>query len=102
MRNIGRARVLVAVVVGLVASACSDGGPSEIERTAASSNATLTTTTAVAPVTTARPSVTAAPTTLASATTLAGITTPTTPPPGLGTGARGAEVAALEKRLDAL
>jgi peptidoglycan hydrolase-like protein with peptidoglycan-binding domain len=100
-----RTWVLLAVVLGLVAAGCSDNGPSEMERTAASivaaaSATTLPTTTVAPPPTTTATTKapTAPPTTRAAAT----VTTPTTPPPGLSTGARGAEVAALEKRLDTL
>jgi peptidoglycan hydrolase-like protein with peptidoglycan-binding domain len=77
---------------------------SEMERTAASIAAAASATTA--PTTTvARPSTTtpAPATTTAPATTRAAAgASPTTPPPGLGPGARGAEVAALEKRLETL
>ena len=96
-----RAWVLLAALIGLVAAGCSDGGPSEIERTAASiaaaASATTIPTTTVAPATTVpRPST--------SATTAAAgaAASPTSPPPGLSTGARGAEVASLEQKLDAL
>ena len=100
---------MAVALVAMVAAGCSEGGPSEMERTAASiaaaasSNATLTTTTAVRASTTT-PSTSAVTTSTPAATgsTVAGVTTPTAPPPGLGTGARGPEVAALEKRLDAL
>lgn len=100
-----RVWVLLAVVTGLVAAGCSNNGPSEIERTAASivaavSATTLPTTTvapAPAPTSSASSASTAPPTSAA-----AGATAATTPPPGLGVGARGAEVAALEKRLDTL
>jgi peptidoglycan hydrolase-like protein with peptidoglycan-binding domain len=99
-----RVWVVLVVLVGLVAAGCSDNGPSEMERTAASIAAAASATTA--PTTTiARPSTTTpAPTatTTKVTTAAAGPTTPTTPPPGLGTGARGAEVAALEKRLETL
>lgn len=99
-----RVWVLLAVLAGLVGAACSDNGMSDMERTAASIAEAASATTA--PTTTvARPSTTApAPaTTAAPATTKAGVaTSPTTPPPGLGPGARGPEVAALERRLDTL
>jgi len=105
--NARRRRVVVvlAMLVGLVGAGCSDNGPSEMERTAASIAAAASATTA--PTTTiARPSTTApATTTLTSPPTTKAAavpTAPTAPPPGLGTGARGAEVAALEKRLEAL
>lgn len=99
-----RVWVLLAVVAGLVGAACSDNGMSDMERTAASIAEAASATTA--PTTTvARPSTTtpAPATTSAPATTKAGVAvSPTTPPPGLGPGARGPEVAALEKRLDTL
>ncbi len=101
MRRTGRAWVLLAGVVGLVASACSDGGPSDIERAAAALAVPATTTVApstVAPTTAApKPS-----TTTSVVTTIAGVATPTTALAGLRTGARGPDVAALEQRLDAL
>jgi len=98
-----RRLVWAAAILGLVAAGCSDGGPSEIERTAASiaaaASATTSPTTTIAPATTvAAPSTSAPP-----ATTAAGAaTSPAAAPAGLGTGARGADVAALEQRLDAL
>lgn len=99
-----RVGVALAVLIGLVAVGCSDNGPSEMERTAASIVAAASATTA--PTTTIeRPSTTAPATTATTAapgTTAKAAAAPTTPPPGLGTGARGPEVAALEKRLDAL
>ena len=95
--------MLLAVLMGLVAAGCSDGGPSEIERTAASiaaaaSATTIPTTTVARETTVPRPSTSAAPATTAAA----GTGSPASPPPGLGTGARGAEVASLEQKLDAL
>ena len=98
-----RVWVVLAVLAGLVATGCSDNGPSEMERTAASIAAAASATTA--PTTNIeRPSTTTPATTPATtgATTAAGAPAATTPPPGLGTGARGAEVAALEKRLETL
>ena len=96
--------MLASVVLGLVAAGCSDGGPSDMERAAAeiaaAASATLPSTT-VAPATTVAPS-TSTSTSTAPGSTVAPATTPTTAPPGLGTGARGAEVAALERRLEAL
>ena len=96
--------VVLAVLAGLVAASCSDNGPSEMERTAASIVAAASATTA--PTTTIeRPSTTTpatTPATTAATTAAAGAPAATTPPPGLGTGARGAEVAALEKRLETL
>ena len=96
-----RVWVALGVLVGLVAAGCSDNGPSEMERTAASIVEAVSATTA--PTTTIEPPPTtapAAPATTARPATVAGA--PATPPPGLGAGARGAEVAALEKRLEAL
>jgi len=103
---------VLALVVGLAAGACADSGPSAMQRTAdsiaaaapaagQSTEATQPPATAVvrpAPTTPA-PTTTAAPVT---ATTQVRVTTPTSAPPGLGVGARGPEVAALEGRLDAL
>ncbi|MGI8807583.1 MAG: L,D-transpeptidase family protein [Acidimicrobiales bacterium] len=102
MRRTCRVWVLAAVLVAMVGAGCSNEGPSEIERTAAqiaeaaASSATLPSTS-----TTATP---AAPTTATSTAppTTARVSTPTSAPAGLGTGARGAEVAALERRLEAL
>ena len=94
---------MASVLLGLVAAGCSDGGPSDMERAAAEIAAAASATTI--PSTTTAPSSTVAPSTstsVAPASTVAGVTTPTTAPPGLGTGARGAEVAALERRLQAL
>ncbi|HEV2758225.1 MAG TPA: L,D-transpeptidase family protein [Acidimicrobiales bacterium] len=101
MRRTRHVWVLASVLFGLVAAGCSDGGPSAIERAAAEIAAAATATTAP-PTTTARSDTVAPSTTPAPATTVAGATTPTAAPPGLGTGARGAEVAALERRLEAL
>jgi peptidoglycan hydrolase-like protein with peptidoglycan-binding domain len=104
MDGMRRVWVFLAVVLGLVAAGCSDGPPSELERTAASiaaaASATTVPTTTIAPSTTvARP---ATSTSAPPATTAAAPGVVTTPPPGLGTGARGPEVAALETKLDAL
>jgi peptidoglycan hydrolase-like protein with peptidoglycan-binding domain len=103
MDGMRRAWVLLAVLVGLVAAGCSDGGPSEIERTAASIAAAASATT-IPTTTVARETTVPRPSTLAPASTaVAGAaTSPTSPPPGLSTGARGAEVASLEQKLDAL
>jgi peptidoglycan hydrolase-like protein with peptidoglycan-binding domain len=98
-----RVWVVLAVLAGVVGAACSDNGPSEMERTAASIVEAVSATTA--PTTTIeRPSTTrpAPATTAAPATTTAAGAAPATPPPGLGPGARGAEVAALEKRMETL
>ena len=89
MRRTGRAWVVAAVLLGLAAAGCSSDGPSEIERAAAeiaaaSISQAPTIPTSTAPATTAR------------------VTAPTAVPAGLGPGARGAAVAALERRLDAL
>ena len=101
MRRTGQVWVLASVLIGLVAAGCSDGGPSAIERAAAEIAAAASATTV--PATTIAPSDPVPPTTTAApATTLATVTTPTQAPAGLGTGARGAEVAALERRLEAL
>lgn len=100
MRRTAQVWVLASVLLGLVAAGCSDGGPSAIERAAAEIAAASSATTVpatTAPSTDATPSTTAAP-----ATTVTGVNTPTEAPAGLGTGARGAEVAALERRLEAL
>ena len=94
---------LLALVVGLVATACSDNGMSDMERTAASIAAAASATT-IPTTTIARPTTTVSPTpaTTTATTAVAIVKAPAAPPPGLGNGARGAEVAALEKRLDAL
>ena len=97
-----RVWVLAAVSIGLLASACSDGGgPSAIERAAAEIAFAASSTTEPSPATptTAAPA-TSTPSTAAPAGAQA--TTPTVAPAGLGTGARGPEVATLEQRLDAL
>ncbi len=104
MTRTGRAWILASVLLGLVAAGCSDGGPSEMERAAAAIAAASATT---MPSTTTAPSATVAPSTSTSvapgsAVAPAATATPTTAPAGLGTGARGAEVAALELRLEAL
>ena len=96
-----RVWVPVAALIGLLASACADGGgPSAIERAAEeiAFAASSTTEPSTAVPTTAPPPATSAPTTAAAGR----VTAPTVAPAGLGTGARGAEVAALEQRLDAL
>ena len=101
MQRAGRVWLVVVALVGLVASACADGGPSELERTAASIAfaASSSTTPASTTVTTrAVTSTSGQPAT--TATTLARVTTPTAAPAGLGAGARGADVALLEKKLD--
>ena len=103
MTRTGRAWVLASVLLGLVAAGCSDSGPSEMERAAAEIAAAASATTM--PSTTTAPSPTVAPSTstsVAPGSTVARVTTPTTAPAGLGPGARGAEVAALELRLQAL
>jgi peptidoglycan hydrolase-like protein with peptidoglycan-binding domain len=87
-------------MIGLMASACSsDAWPSAMERAAAQIAAAASSTTAPAQ---AAPATTTASAPTSVATTVAGATAPVAPPAGLGTGARGAEVAALEQRLDAL
>jgi peptidoglycan hydrolase-like protein with peptidoglycan-binding domain len=96
--------VVVLAVVGLALAACSDRGPSDIERAAAEIAAAATSTTApsAAPGSTVPASTVPSTPTTVPATTVARVTAPTTAPAGLGTGARGAEVAALERRLDTL
>jgi len=100
--------VVLAGALALVASACSGGesGPSAIERAAAEIAFAASSTTA--PDTTASPA-TVAPqvsTSSPAVTTADRVTAPAAAaadaPAGLGSGARGAEVAALEKRLEAL
>jgi peptidoglycan hydrolase-like protein with peptidoglycan-binding domain len=99
--------VLAVILVGLLAAACSggDSGPSAIERAAA--EIAFRATSSTAPETTSPPG-TAAPATATPSsvvTTAAGAAAPAAAgdaPAGLGNGARGAEVAALEKRLEAL
>ena len=96
-------------LVALLASACSDGkselakARAQIAAAAEAANAATSTivpaeSTDDAGVTTTAPATTVAPV----ATTLARVTTPTTAPPGLGPGASGPQVAALEARLTAL
>jgi peptidoglycan hydrolase-like protein with peptidoglycan-binding domain len=88
--------------MGVVLWGCSDNGQSDMERAAAQIAAAASSTTAP-PETTAT---TAAPTPTTSAppatTAAAKAAASTDAPAGLGTGARGPEVAALEQRLDAL
>ena len=106
MHGTRRVGVLIVALVGLLASACSDGSGGSGDRLArlqadlaAEAEAAAATSTTAPPVaTTAAPPTTAK---AATATTAAGAT-PTAAPAGLGPGARGAEVAALEQRLDAL
>jgi peptidoglycan hydrolase-like protein with peptidoglycan-binding domain len=104
MEGTRRVWALLAVVLALVAAGCSDGGMSEMERTAASI-ATAATEAASATTTTYVPPSTTAPAPATTVTTAARVTAPAVPgapPPGLGVGARGAEVAALETRLHQL
>jgi peptidoglycan hydrolase-like protein with peptidoglycan-binding domain len=106
MQKAGRAWLVLVALVGLIGSACADGQPSEMERTAASIAFAASSTTAptVAPATTVttRAATTSSVLPVTTATTQVRSTTPTTAPAGLGTGARGPEVAALERKLDAL
>ena len=96
-----RAWALGVALLGLVVAGCSDSsGPSELEKAAAQIAAAASSTTEP-PATT--PTTAAAPTTAAPpATTSARATTPASAPAGLGPGDSGAQVAELEKRLDAL
>jgi hypothetical protein len=96
-----RVWVLGAALLGLVVAGCSgDSGPSELEKAAAQIAAAASSTTAPAATT---PTTASAPTTSAPpATTSARATTPIDAPAGLGPGDSGAQVAELEKRLDAL
>jgi peptidoglycan hydrolase-like protein with peptidoglycan-binding domain len=100
-----RVWAVLAILVGLVAAGCSDNGPSEMERTAASivaaASATTAPTTTIERPSTTTPGATAA-TTKATTAAAGAPAAPAAPPPGLGTGARGPEVAALEKRLETL
>ena len=101
MSGRGRIWLVSTVLLGVVLSACSDGGRSAMEKAAAQIAAAATSTTAPETATPS-PSVTTTTAAASTATTTGGATTPTDPPAGLGPGARGAEVAALEKSLDAL
>jgi peptidoglycan hydrolase-like protein with peptidoglycan-binding domain len=95
----GARRIWLAIVagLGLVLVACSGGSqPSAATRSVApiaAETGPSTTTTA------ARPSTSTSSTTTS---TVAKTTVPTTVPPGLGVGARGPDVAALEQHLNAL
>jgi len=99
--------VSAAALVGLLAAACAggDSGPSALERAAEEIAFRASSTTVpddAAPTTTA---VRQASPASAVVTTAVRATTPVAvgdAPAGLGNGARGAEVAALEKRLEAL
>ena len=108
MRGTRRVWVPVVVLLGVLASGCSGGGAAggdrlariQAELAAEAGAAAVTSTTSPAPATsTSTPPTTAAP---VSITTIARATTPTAAPPGLGPGARGADVLAIEQRLDAL
>jgi peptidoglycan hydrolase-like protein with peptidoglycan-binding domain len=104
MARSGRTGVAAAALLALVLTGCTggDGGPSPMERAAAQIAAMATSTTAPAPVTSAPATTAAPPTSAAPAATVAGSATPTDPPAGLGPGDTGAQVTALEQRLDAL
>jgi peptidoglycan hydrolase-like protein with peptidoglycan-binding domain len=95
VKGAGRLWLLAAAVLGLALAACAGGGRSAATRAAASiaADAAAPGPTTLAPTTSPSSSTT---------TTLAATTVPTTAPPGLGRGARGPEVAALERRLDTL
>jgi len=95
MQGARRIWLVTAAVLGLVLSACSGGSSGAATRSAAALAADVdSSSTTAAPA----PSSTSSSTT----TTVAKTTVPTTVPPGLRVGARGAEVGALEKRLSAL
>ena len=96
-----RAWLLGVALLGLVLTACSDSGPSELEK-AAAEIAAAATSTSTPPETTPTTASATPPTSAVPAPTGARATTPTAAPAGLGPGARGAEVLALEQRLDAL
>jgi peptidoglycan hydrolase-like protein with peptidoglycan-binding domain len=94
MQDAGRIRLLAVAVLGLVLSSCSGGSQGGgATRSAAATSADAVSTTP--PTSTSTPSST-------TTTTVAKTTVPTTVPPGLRVGARGAQVAALEQRLSAL
>ncbi|MDQ4069028.1 MAG: L,D-transpeptidase family protein [Actinomycetota bacterium] len=101
MAGARRGWLLGAAVLGLVLAACSDSGPSELEKAAAQIAAAAASTTAP-PQTTPTTEAAAPSTSAAPAPTAGRAATPDDPPAGLGPGARGAEVLALEQRLDAL
>jgi lipoprotein-anchoring transpeptidase ErfK/SrfK len=92
--------LLCAVVTVLSAAVWSDRQDTEVKTTAATAPTTTTpeaTTVAAPPPTPSAPDVTGPPATAAHAPP-----PPEPPPPGLGVGARGPEVLALEQRLVAL
>jgi peptidoglycan hydrolase-like protein with peptidoglycan-binding domain len=82
------------VALGLVFAACGGGTPSAATRGAGPLVAAADATTTTAPAGTSTSS--------SSSSTTAKVTVPTTVPPGLRVGARGADVAALEQRLNTL
>src|SRR5437764_15463381 len=97
MAGARRIRLAIVAGLGLVLVACSGGSrPSAANRSvapiAAETGSSTTTTTS-------RPSTSTSSTTTS---TVAKTTVPTTVPPGLGVGARGPDVAALEQHLNAL
>jgi len=81
-------------MLGLLLSACSSGDPGVAARADALTAQSETSTTAPAP------STTTSSTSTTSTTAAPKVTTP--PPPGLGSGAKGSEVLALQQRLQAL
>ena len=102
MSRRGRIGMVAVALLGLVLTACSSGsGPSALEKAAAQIAAAATSTTEPTPIATS-PTTAAPPTSAPAATTAGGATTPADPPAGLGPGDKGAQVAELEKRLDAL
>ncbi len=104
MQRAGRAWLVVVALVGMVGASCADGGPSEIERAAAAIAFAASSTTAPtpAPATTVTIRAETSSTLAAPPSTQLRVTAPTTPLAGLGAGARGVEVAALERKLVAL
>lgn len=103
MHTLRRRLGLLMAAVAVVGPSCSDGGQSELARVqaeVAARRGTVTTEAAVAPPVTEATTTSSTPTSVA--TTLARVTTPTSAPAGLGVGARGPEVAALEQRLETL
>ena len=101
MKGKGRVWLPVVAVLALGLSACSGGGsPAAATRSVASAAASAGAVPEGGRTTSSTSSSTS--TSTSTSTTVARTTVPTTVPPGLRVGARGADVAALEQRLDSL
>jgi len=87
----------MVALLGLALSACSGRSPSLAARAAADGADSTTSTPSTVSPTTTQPSTTTSTVTAPTVTTA-----PPPPPPGLGKGSKGPDVAALERRLDAL